>query len=423
MPIKAKFPDIRPSLNLDFARSKTVDPRIAFTRASTATQVNRLGFVETVPANVPRIDYDPVTLECKGLLIEEQRTNLLTYSEQMDNSAWVKVSGAVVDANVAADPQGSTTAEKFSVGTSTFPQITQAVTTSVSTAHTGVVYFKAAGLDFVQLRVRDTGAQANFFLTIPNLTNGTVTQNLAGGNGTLANVTVQNAGNGWWRVGITGVANTSGTSLQVVVILTKDSSGTVATPTNSAATDGIYIWGAQLEAGSFPTSYIPTTTAAATRATDVAVMTGANFSSWYRQDEGTLFAEVSTPSEIPKNRFPQVFYISDGTVENSMRIAYNTESIASFSSRVNNTFQADLNTTATGRLRKIAGAYKLDNFALCTNGGNIQSDTTGTIPYVDRATLGNSVTLLSSGALAGHIRRIAYYPARIPSDQLQALTA
>lgn len=76
MAIANKFPTIRPSLNLDFANSKTIDPRITFARASSATYFDEKGVMRTAPAGVPRIDHDPVTGDCKGLLIEEQRTRL-----------------------------------------------------------------------------------------------------------------------------------------------------------------------------------------------------------------------------------------------------------------------------------------------------------------------------------------------------------
>jgi hypothetical protein len=108
----SSYPTVRPSLNLDFANSQSVDPRITFTRASTATRVNANGLIEVVASNSPRIDFDPATQVCKGLLIEEQRTNLLTYSENFDNAAWGKQS-VTVNANAAIAPDGTLTADKL----------------------------------------------------------------------------------------------------------------------------------------------------------------------------------------------------------------------------------------------------------------------------------------------------------------------
>lgn len=97
MSIQQNFPAISPSLSLNFARSKTLDPRITFTRTSTATRVNGQGLIEGVPANTPRFDhsYDPVsgTVKSLGLLIEESRSNLVLFSERSDLTCLLNVSG------------------------------------------------------------------------------------------------------------------------------------------------------------------------------------------------------------------------------------------------------------------------------------------------------------------------------------------
>jgi hypothetical protein len=227
------------TLNIDFrSGNNTLDPRITFLRSTTATYYDSTGVLRITPFN------------------------LLTYSEQFDNAVWIKAAGAVLDADQAVAPDGSTTADKFSVGTSTFPQVTQSATATVSLSHVGSVYFKAAGLNFVQLRIRDALSQSNFFRVILNLQDGSISLPLGGGSGVIGTIQVQSLSNGWWRLSLAGVANTSGTSLQLVIILTKDANATVATPTNSAATDGIFLWGAQLETGSTSTTYIPTQAAA-----------------------------------------------------------------------------------------------------------------------------------------------------------------
>ena len=103
---------VLPRMALDFTTG-VLDPRVTVTRAlNTATRVNSSGYVEIVNANLPRFDYDPVTLTPKGLLIEEARTNLLTYSEQFDNAAWGK-QGSSVSQNVQTSPDGSVDADKL----------------------------------------------------------------------------------------------------------------------------------------------------------------------------------------------------------------------------------------------------------------------------------------------------------------------
>ena len=99
----------RPSLNLNFQGGK-LDSRVTFARSTTGTFVGSDGLIQTAAINTPRFDYDPVTLACKGLLIEEQRVNLLTYSDDFSNAAWTKTN-ATVTANAVAAPDGTTTAD------------------------------------------------------------------------------------------------------------------------------------------------------------------------------------------------------------------------------------------------------------------------------------------------------------------------
>lgn len=103
------LPDLRPSLLLDFANSGRVDPRITFSRVSTATYFDNKGVLRTAPAGVPRIDYDPATGECRGLLVEEQRTNFLRYSEEFDNAYWIKARSSITT-NAVTAPDGTLSA-------------------------------------------------------------------------------------------------------------------------------------------------------------------------------------------------------------------------------------------------------------------------------------------------------------------------
>lgn len=246
MAIASKFPTIRPSLDLNFAGSKTVDPRITFTRASSATYFDEFGVLRTAANNAPRIDHSPITGECLGLLIEEQRTNLLTYSEQFDNAAWFK-SNATVTANVAIAPDGTLTADKLVMASGISPSTTDNVgiqnfnRVNISGAtHALSFYAKAAEASSVRIRENiSTGA----FLTV-DLISGAITN---GNSSQYVSPTAVSVGNGWWRISFntaTGSASTSKYGLRVNA--------------TGDGTSGIYIWGAQLEAGAHPTSYIPT---------------------------------------------------------------------------------------------------------------------------------------------------------------------
>ena len=244
------LPVIRPSLNLNFSNSQAVDPRITFTRASTATRTNAKGLLESVASGTPRIDFDPVTLACKGLLIEEARTNLLTYSEQFDNAAWGKTRSSVT-ANATAAPDGTVTADKLveAVGTATDYYLAQGTTVVSGTAYTFAVYAKAAERSQVTLWLPAAGfgtiAAAIFTLS----GNGTAAQETGSSTNSIAAL-----GNGWYRCAITSTATTSvGTAFLIRTALAGTSFY------NGDGTSGLYLWGAQLEAGAFPTSYQPST--------------------------------------------------------------------------------------------------------------------------------------------------------------------
>ena len=229
-----------PSLDLRFADNKSLVDAVTgaslvtFTRASSGTFVGSDGVLRSAV------------------------TNLLLQSEDF-STTWIKDSNAVVTTNVATAPNGSVTADKFAVGTSTFPQIAQAATSTVSLTHSFSVYIKAAGLNFIQLRVRNAGASTNYFRAVFNLATGAVTSAITNGTGVIVSATTVNAGDGWWRCILTGIADTTGTSVQPLAILATDASGTLATSSNSAATDGVLFSGAQLEQSATVGEYIPTT--------------------------------------------------------------------------------------------------------------------------------------------------------------------
>ena len=403
------------SLNLNFVSSSQVlDPRITFTRASNATRVNSSGLIETVANNAPRFDYDPVTLAPKGLLIEEQRTNLLTYSEQFDNAAWTK-SNASITANAITAPDGALTADKLVEGINNSEHyVQQLYTLGANAAHSFSAFVKAAGRTVVRLfAVGDRfGGIAQAFVF--DLSAITATNNNGTSTGSIVSV-----GNGWFRCTMNMPTTTSTGNFTLRVL---PQSGSNSTYTGDG-TSGIYVWGAQLEAGAFPTSYIPTTTAAATRAADVAVMTGTNFSSWYNQTEGTLFVEVDTLETGTVSGGAFVLNFSDGTGNNLHRIFRQADAQPVMQTLVGGTPQSTFgfgaNWTDTN-VRRLAYAYAANNFAGVVNAGAVQTDTSGTIPAVNMLDIG---VVGTSTQLNGHIRHIAYYPRRLSNSELQAITA
>jgi hypothetical protein len=401
------LPTVRPTLLLDFANSKSVDPRITFTRASTALRTNANGLLESVASGVPRIDYDPVTLACKGLLIEESRTNLLTYSEQFDNATWGKI-GVSAASNAVTAPDGATTADKLIESASGGNHQLTNVVVATGT-YTWSLFAKAGERTKLALTVWDSVSNNGSVFDL-------VTATVAGIVGTApAASSCVSVGNGWFRCSIT--VNIASGSVMPVIYLANDS---YVLNYTGDGTSGLYIWGAQLEAVSFPTSYIPTTSAQVTRAADVATMTGANFSSWYRQGEGSFIA-VSDQYVTGNSNQCIVFEAGDGTNANLVQLGtqYGTTNFQYLITQAGSGQVVVVTAASTSQTAR-AVSYKTNDCAQSINGAAVSTDTAATMPIVASFGVGCKVNQISQ--LNGHIARIAYYPKRLTNATLQALS-
>ena len=364
----------------------------------------------TAAANVPRIDFDPVTGACRGLLIEEQRTNLLLRSQEFDNVYWARARSSVVP-NAAIAPDGTLTACKIVEDTSSGTHYINSQYLTSGTLPTGSVYVKAAErtyCTFQLIKDNGTGFAASSSFNI-NLVDGSFT----GGGG--ANPTVTSAGNGWWRISLTATDATS-TNFGVRIAL--------GIPSGSYTGDGfsgIFIWGAQLEAGAFPTSYIPTVASQVTRSADSAVMTGTNFSSWYRQDEGSFLVDGSFNQASKACRLIDAH--RSGSYDDQLYLQRNAGNGYSIQSGAGGNQNGNAAAgTSTVSSFKLAGAYRTNDYAASLNGGVVGTDTSATVPNgINGMNIGSHRT--SVEVLNGHLRRIAYWPARLANAQLQAITA
>lgn len=226
-------------------------------RATTATRVNSAGLIESVAANVPRINYS-VGGGCPSWLVEPQATNLLKWSEEFDNSSWIKPASTIT-ANSTTAPNGTLTADTLIADTSNGQhRVDQSILGISGTTYTFSVYAKQKEYSYISLRTGN-GSLINF-----NVELGTILNSAAG-----VTALIEEAGNGWYRCSVTQELTTSSTMFSRINIY-DFSSGVNFT---GDGTSGIYIWGAQLEQGSTATSYIPTTGAAVTRNADVITTT------------------------------------------------------------------------------------------------------------------------------------------------------
>jgi hypothetical protein len=408
MTIKALYPTVRPTLNLDFAKTKALDPRVTFTRASTGTFVGSNGLIQTAASGAARFDHNPATGESLGLLVEEARTNFQTYSNDFTNAGWVKT-GSTITANATTAPDGTVTASKLSEDTSNGIHKTVWSYGGGTGTSTASIFLKAAERSIVYFYKYD----GDPYYTTVNLSNGTVN-----GNGWYT-ATITPYPNGWYRVSIHD--NGAGWGY-FVVALTNGSTNSYA----GTAGNGIYIWGAQLEDGSFPTSYIPTVASTVTRAADVASMTGTNFSSWYNQSEGSIMMNAKIQA-IPEATTKQVFIFEGNTSTQRILDVYTFSSNTTYRD-----FYVD-NNGVIGISVSNFTANVFQKFARSYGGNNMSAVTAGIVNGTTSTTIPTTIQQLGIfagisygtgfGTLSGTIKRLAYYPVRLPDAQLQVLTA
>jgi hypothetical protein len=375
----------------------------AYTPTTTQPITNYVPVLQSAANNVARFDHNPVTGESLGLLIEEQRTNLLLRSAEFENASWTKTASSII-ANTVVAPDGTLTGDKLVEDTTTGNHFIQQIPTVVSgLAHTFSVYAKAGErTSFSLLMAQSTSPFTNHASVLFDLSAGVIATTTAG-SGTITAV-----GNGWYRCTVTGTTSSTGEICRVTFSTTGD------------GFSGIYIWGAQLEAGAFPTSYIPTVASQVTRSADAASMTGANFSSWYRADEGTLYVESINAGGIVGGTFG----VSDGTNSNRMFVQSDTrsEQFAAFVQTLG-TIQSSLTLSGAAVLtsNKVAMAYRTNDLAAVRQGGTVVTDVSATIPLVNRAIFGGSGAD-TAAISSGWVRKAAYYPKRLANAEIVALT-
>jgi hypothetical protein len=359
-----------------------------------------------------RFDYDPVTLAPKGILIEEQRTNLFQRSEEFDNASWTKVT-VTATANTMTSPDGTVNADSMTAnGGSAQHFVNQTQSFTSGTAYTLSVFAKKDTLNGLQLTF-GSGA----FGTLPY-----ANFDLNAGTSFTSNctATLTNFGNGWYRCTMTATANGT-TTAGAVIGLARDNTESRLPIFNSDG-NGIYVYGAQLEAGAFPTSYIPTVASQVTRSGDACNIVAPMFAPWYNQSEGTfvIYADTGAATSLILR---QSLVASDGTASNYIR-AYTYDGRWASSVVTGGATQADLyasgNTAVVNVPAKYAVAVQANNFAGCLNGGTVTTDTSGTMPTVSQIFLGQFAP--AGNVLNGHIRSIKYFPFRASNNQLQALT-
>ena len=366
--------------------------------------------------SAPRFDHNPLTGESLGLLVEEQRTNLLLRSEEFDNASWAKV-GATVTANTGAAPDGATTADVFTRTTTGVSYATQTFTKTASAIqYTFSVFVKQSVGNFCALRVQGTyPSRVDVVFNLSSATISTAATVFGSFTGPSASITPY--ANGWYRLTVTA---TSDAVVALQVLASFNSNGIVLDGTDSVFTSAGLLWGAQLEVGATASSYIPTTTAAATRNADVAQITGTNFSSWYRQDEGTVFAEYIIPALIADGT---VTSFDDGTANNRWQQRFTTagQRYRLQSGGVSLVDDIGAGVPLVNATNKVAHTIRSDDQRYAANGAlNANILTASPLPTVTQLQLGAGAAAGSAGRII--IRRLTYWPQRLDNATLQSLS-
>jgi hypothetical protein len=385
------------------------------TRASSGTYVDSTGTIKTATTNEARFDHGPTTGESLGLLVEEQRTNLFLNTEVL--ASWGAGTRSTVSSNTSTAPDGTTTADTL-VEDNTASNTHEILNTA------GVAFVSGTTYTFTVFAKAKERSQINLFLPGAAFGSGTAqeirfdlqaaTTAVVTGSPTAVITTLAN---GWYRCSVTAAATTTTTGYPRFRL----SVGGTTSYTGDG-TSGIYLWGAQLEAGAFPTSYIPTTTATVTRSADVASITGANFSSWYNALTGTLFTDVSIGYTVPGTQFPLVGSFNDGTSNNRVENGFLTSAVAGFEVTTGGVSQVQSYPATSALSRKLAGAYSANDFAASVNGGGAATDNSGSLPVVDRLFIGSRTGGGGVNSLNGAIRRLCFWPQRLSNSTLQTLT-
>ena len=419
------YPSVKPSLNIDFAASRSMGPRAKFFRESNGTYVGSDGLVKSATHHEPRFDHDPTTLESLGLLLEDSRTN--QFGNHDFSAGWATNNCTLVSG--ITDPKGGTNARKLvvtSVGTGAAAFITDDTSLISGATYTQSFWAKAnafpvSGDAYYVVQIAPstgfTQAYRNFDLS---------TGTLGGGDISDSNCSIVEYPNGWYRVSVTAQAQATGNGRMAIGIADSPTSGRLTEiTTGSGGNDGIYIWGAQLESNSSPSSLIETIGGSGTRQPDYGYITGLEFSRWFNQSEGTFDVAYKLGS---RNSNMRVCQISNSSGNSVIDLVAGSGGGSGGYWFITNTNGVQLSSTSvtnsgiTNRKFRTVLAYKEDDVASQQN--NVGSITTdgSCILTKDMSRLLMYQVSNNGDQINGHLKFIRYYPKRITNAQVTLLS-
>ena len=382
-----------------------------FTRASAATRINAQGLIETVAVGDNRLNYpliDGVVSGCPSLLLEPSRTNLVTYSEDFSNAYWTKV-GASITSNAAISPDGTLNADKLVEGSGTGAHlISRALFGSgVNLAkYTLSIFAKKGERDLLVIQDGTTVNNAFF-----DLTNGVV----AGITG-AGTAKIESLGNDFYRCSFTFTQ--SGVDLRPQFALADITlSGSPPSYTGDG-TSGVYIYGAQLEAGNYATSYIPSLTGSQTTRS-AETCNNAGDVNTFNDSEGVLFAEISA---LANDGTYRNICLSDGSLTNRILIQYTPTSNQINIVIIYSGGQYSLSHTVSDvkNFSKFLIKYKVNDLALWVNGFEVDTSTNSNLPIgLNTLSFDNTV----GDVFYSNTKQIQYFNTALTDSELETLTS
>ena len=378
----------------------TTDGQLTFSRASTATRVNSAGLIEEVASNVPRLDY--LGSSCPRLILEGQRTNLMTYSESFDNADWTKTNSTIT-ANADISPDGYTNADRiYDDAASAQHRVGKNISVVSATTYTFSVFAKKGSLRYCYLLTVAGGTSDRYYFDLQDGVSIT-----AGGK-------IEDYGSGWYRISAQVTAAATGNEL-----FTFNLTDETKFPTYSGTGTGYHtIYGYQVEAGSYATSYVKTEAAAVTRLADAASKTG--ISSLIGQTEGTLFVDMTKTSAEASERY---LAIGDGTTNNRIMIISGTGGFIRGFLQVAGSIEFNFTSVVSAvGTHKIALAYANNDVAMYIDGVQVTTDSSLTIPAVANLYVGTHETG-STERLNGGVNQALLFKTRLSNSSLAELTS
>ena len=381
----------------------------AFTPTTSNPIVKYQPTLQTAASGEARFDHDPVTGESKGLLIEEARTNLIPYSNFTNSSGFNNI--FKVGSSIAPDGTQTATILRASADTQYCYTIVSGLTLTQNTTYTYSVFVKAANSfapNYIWLLGNTSTDRFNFI----DPSTGTLGTSASG-----VTTKVEDVGNGWYRCAIT-FTNTQATGSQEVGLGFAQTNGT---PQSSADETQIEVWGEQLEVGSFPTSYIPTSGSTVTRSADHPNVTDL---SWFNNQEGSFSMEGATLPSLSTTGFYSWWSIEgDTSGEENRLIFYNNNRLYYQSSA--STYSAAGSVPRDGTFFKASGSFKYgDSISAPASFDGVSAEYTGAngpkALQPDILRIGRSRG--DNYPVSGHIKKLAFFTKQLNQTTLNAMT-